>query len=280
MRVLLLGGNGFVGSHLRARLERDGHSLGYITRTGVTTVKGLGFCDAIINCAGQLDDSDQMVADNLTLVEWMLRLSRQGGCRFIQIGSSAETGPMEGPRSESSFCDPSNLYEATKLAATNLCLGYAAQYGTDVVIARPFSLYGSNDKTRKLLPTLWRTWVDGKVFRCHLGGHDWLHIDDFVEGIITLLHAPRSVTRGQVYHFGTGINTSNAEIVRLFNRSVGGAGVNVEYVQYLYHPHDVMDWRANTTKTEDRLGWRSKVTVGEGIYRFVDTIWFGRPKEA
>ena len=266
MRILLVGGTGFVGSHLRRRLERDSHEVIPFYRGEISIPT---YVDAIINCAGELDRVDQMVESNVKLATDLLRLANTTYClRFIQIGSSSETGPVEGPRAETTPCQPSNLYEATKLAATNLCLGYARQFDKDICIARPFSLYGFNDKPRKMLPTLWRAYKEDLPFSCFCGGHDWTHIDDFSEGIVNLLHAPREVTKGQIFHFGTGRSTSNEEIVRLFEGTVGKK-LDVTHHTGRFRSYDVMDWRADWSKAKERLGWEPKIAIEEGITHFV-----------
>lgn len=227
--------------------------------------------DAIINCAGELDHQHCMFDTNVALTNDLLKAFGNTAIKFIQIGSSSETGPIEGPRSEKSFCRPSNLYEATKLAATNLCLGYVAQY-LDVCIARPFTVYGPQDKPRKMLPTLWRAFCDHSQFDCYPGGHDWLHVDDFVQGIIDLLDAPPAVTKGQLYHFGTGVSTSNEQIVHLFEAAAGA--LNVTYHGTKLRPYDVMDWRADSIKARSMLCWSPKITIQEGITRLVMEQWF------
>lgn len=267
MRVLVLGATGFVGTHLCARLRADGHEVVGIGREECW----VGKSDAIVNCAGQLWDPVRMVDDNLACVADALDCARKWEARYIQVGSSSETGPVEGARSESTPCNPSNLYEATKLAATHLCLGYAQEFGLDAVVARPFSLYGPGDTLRKLLPTLARHWVAGTPITIHPGGHDWLHVDDFIEGLVLLLRAPVEATKGQVYHFGTGISTDNVEVASQFNWAVGGS-LQTTYAAAKLRPYDVMDWRSDSSKARAALGWTPKVTLREGITRFAASL--------
>lgn len=274
MRVIVNGAYGFLGTHLCARLEALTHEVIRIGRHNRPDYDRTRPVDAIINCAGQLYDHSLMVEDNLALTFGLLEASREASMpRFIQVGSSSETGPTEGLRSETTFCRPSNLYEATKLAATNLCLGYASEYNMDVVVARPFTLYGPGDRPRKMLPTLWRAWVEEKEFVCHPGGHDWIHVDDFVEGLVLLLEAPRALTQGEIYHFGTGVSTPNEEVISLFNTAVGGAGVKTVYASTKLRPHDVSEWAADNTKAR-ALGWTPNTSLSQGIRRFVDAMWF------
>ncbi len=275
MKVIVLGASGFVGSHLIKRLEKDGHVIVAMGRQWWVHQKDLGGCDVLVNCAGQLDDLSEMVHDNLTTVGVWLEFCRNHSInRFIQVGSSAETGPFGGARSPSIHCRPSNLYEATKFAATILCRGYAKQYGMDVVVARPFSLYGFGDKPRKMLPTLWRCWVEDKPFECYRGGHDWLHIDDFVEGLMKLLVAPADLTSGRIYHFGTERSTPNEEVVNLFNQSVGKGGVTVNYHTVHRNLYDVDYWAADCEATHEALHWLPSIDLETGIYRFVSDSYF------
>jgi nucleoside-diphosphate-sugar epimerase len=275
LRVLVLGAHGFVGSHLVERLEKEGHEATGLGRNQYWVSE----VDAVVNCAGQITDVSRMMEDNVTYVShWLNWMTWFPTRRFIQIGSSSETGPIEGPRSELTPCNPSNLYEATKLAATSLCLGYANQNDMDIVVARPFTLYGARARSSKMLMSLWDAWMNEKPFTCYPGGHDWTYIDDFIDGLMLLLNAPRAATKGRVYHFGTGISTSNAEVVSMFNETVHGGGVKVIHSSTKYHPYDVADWRADSTKAREVLGWSPKVTLREGIHRFVDEAWFNDEK--
>lgn len=268
MKILLTGSTGFLGRHLKVRLEKLGHEvLPFGRHDTLSTLDGREY-QVAINCAAELDNPLDMESTNLGLTGDLLWACRAKRARLIQIGSSSETGPVEGPRSELTPCVPTTLYEGTKLAATNLCLGHAGEYDIDVCVARPFTLYGPNDKPRKMLPTLWRTSMAGEPFHCYPGGHDWLHVEDFVDAIILLLNAPREATKGQIYHFGTGISTSNSHVVELFGEAIG-FHVPVVYHPQKFRPYDVHDWCADSSKAKARLGWTPKISLEEGIHRFI-----------
>lgn len=273
MKILLTGSTGFIGRHLKDALFLEGHEvvcLSRVSRYGVAKK-----VDAVINCAGELDNYDKMLDSNLTLVTDLLNFTKSMSVgKFIQIGSSAETGPIEGIRSETTFCQPSNLYEATKLAATNLCLGYASEFNIDISVARPFTVYGNDDKPRKMLPTLWRAYCEGTVFNCYSGGHDWIHVNDFVSGVIAMLDSPPSVTAGQIFHFGTGISTDNEAVVKTFEQAAGS--FFVKYHTGKLRLHDVMNWTADSSKARARLGWKPKFSLEAGIKDFVMVEYFKR----
>lgn len=266
MNVVVLGANGFVGRHLCARLTKDGHD---VTTFGRNQIMPSAQTDVYINCAGQLDDPLNMVRDNVEIVLYGLNILRRYNptARFIQVGSSSEYGKVEGPRKETGPCVPYDLYSATKLAATHLCLGYSHQYDLDVCVVRPFSLYGPNDKPRKMVPTLLRCARAGVEFQCYAGGHDWLFIDDFIEGLITLMGAPKSVTKGQVFNLGTGICTGNHQLARTFSSVLP---TKVVYIKKEYHPYDVSNWVADISKARIQLGWQPKVSLEEGLRKVVE----------
>lgn len=270
MKIVVLGAAGFVGKHLCERLIEDGHQVFGEDRT----FRSSPFVGAqvVINCAGQLDNPATMIADNLLYPLAILNfiLDNNLDCRFIQIGSSAETGLVEGDRFENTACNPSNLYEATKLAATNLCVGYARQYNLDIVVARPFSLYGSRDKPRKILSTLYQCWKENKEFVCYPGGHDFLYIEDFIDGIISLIKASKTVTQGEIFNFGTGICTSNQIFVAKFkHHPLIDGRLKVRTTKEKYHPYDVTIWRANIDKARSKLAWSPNITLEQGIDRFI-----------
>ncbi len=194
--------------------------------------------------------------------------------RFIQIGSSSEYGRTDSVRREDSVCIPSNVYEATKLAATALCQGYAARYDLDISVARPFSLYGPGDKARKLIPALYRSYIEHKPIDLYPGAHDWLEVSDFVEALVLLLGAPTEVTKGQVFNFGTGVSSSNLAVVAALESALGSK-FDVRYqTGARFHAHDVDNWVADATKARSVLGWAPKHDLQSGMHAYVMAEWF------
>lgn len=268
MRILLTGSTGFVGRHLLVRLQRDGHDIFRYRRDDVFLPGVNTHIDAIIHCAGEITDQSLMFESNVVLTQRLLTFARDRKIsKFIQIGSSSEYGNMDAPRREDALCTPTDVYSATKLAATNLCLGFAGQdfagQGLDVCVARPFSLYGPGDTPRKLIPRLVRSTKGGEpMMITRQGSHDYLWIDDFVEGVLVLLSASRYRTRGEIFNFGTGISTSNMEVMTLIadHHSLpahqfisGGRSYN---------------WVADITKAR-ALGWAPKWDLRAGLSELI-----------
>lgn len=268
MRILLTGSTGVIGRALYEKLSSDNEVIKLFRGQDLSVYNNIGL-DCIINCAAEVDNIEKMVDSNLGLTVSLLNLARRVNCKMIQIGSSSETGPTDLPRSPDSPCRPSNLYEATKLAATNMCLGYAGEYGVKVSVSRPFTVYCRDDKPRKMLQTLLQAHKLGVIFNCYPGSHDWIHLDDFVSGIIALLAANPDLTMGKIYHFGTGVSTSNSSVVSLFE-SVVGDKVHVRYHYGIkYRTYDISNWCADWSLSKRDLGWEPKISLKRGLEMIV-----------
>lgn len=274
--ILLTGSDGFVGSHLKKRLQQDGYKVICYHRRMLAS-EMLAY-DITINCAAELTDHRKMYQSNVELTHYLLThavyLNQSKLLKFIQIGSSSEYGATNKMRSEDLVCSPSNIYEGTKLSASALCLGYAHQYDLDICVARPFSLFGPNDKPRKLIPALYRSFLSHEPITVHgEAEHDWLWIEDFIDGLAKLLDTNRTQTKGQIFNFGTGVSSTNRQVIAALEEALGSS-LNVVYQASQYHAHDVDNWVADASKARTVLGWAPKHNLRSGIKEYVMAEWF------
>lgn len=260
MNVLVTGVTGFVGKHLKTRLLRDGHTVINGTRDFPLVTEFLEEpVDAIVNCAGEITEQHLMYEANVALVHRLLVFAQRAGIpRVIQVGSSSEYGLMTEPRREDARCEPNDVYSATKIAATALCQGYCAT-GLSVFVARPFSLYGSGDTARKLIPRLIASAKGGPAVTVGPGFHDYLHVDDFCDGLIALMQEKK--TRFDIVNFGSGIETSNAELAAL----IPGARYDLKEQHLPVHR-----WIADTTRACERYGWTAKTDLVTGLRKILE----------
>jgi nucleoside-diphosphate-sugar epimerase len=278
MTIFLTGSTGFIGRHLLRRLTAEGHRV-LCSQRGDNIYSSLmaSNTDVIIHCAGEVKDSSKMFESNVILTHELLtcayNTTPSGAIgwfkppKVIIFGSSSEYGPTNEVRHENMLCHPSDMYETTKLAATVLCQGYAAM-GLDACVVRPFSVYGPGLQSNRFIPVLYRSFFNENPIELHFGTHDWIYIDDFVEGVMLLLSQPDFVTQEEIFNLGTGISTSNEEIVRLFEKLLDKKA-NVRYSDNRLHLYDVENWQADISKM-NALGWEPKVKLEEGLKRFID----------
>lgn len=262
MKLFLTGSTGFVGKHI---LERwDGDVFVYSRGQDFQCVKKYR-PDFIIHAAGEIHKEDEMFESNIALTYRLLEVVKElkDLKAMVYIGSSSEYGRKKKPMKEADFLDPTTLYEATKGAGSLLCQAYARTHHLPIMIARPFSLYGKHEPKERLIPTAIKYVKAGWRMKLAPGNHDFIYIDDFIDGLFMLLENPQF---GEIYNFGTGYQLSNEEVVEVIEQVVG-KNVKHERVGKM-RSYDSCNWACDYSKV-NRLGWEPKITFYEGIKRSV-----------
>jgi nucleoside-diphosphate-sugar epimerase len=141
MKVLVLGGSGYIGSRLCQRLQREGiTAISASRRAGVSTLdtesmtRALHGVDAVVNCvAGSARAISQGAR---VLVDAALRSGRP---RIVHLSSMSVYGGLEGEVTEASPRDPSTgWYARAKCEAEDIL----ADYEGGVVMLRPGCVWG------------------------------------------------------------------------------------------------------------------------------------------
>lgn len=282
MTILLCGAGGFIGSHVKDRLESLGHEVVPLRRGLPAAIEGRP--EVIINCAAELVDESKMVDSNFDLVTDLLDLALKWDIRkVIHLGSSSEYGPTNTVRHEDLACQPTTTYEKTKQISSKMVVNVANAGDLDACVIRPFSIYGPRETTRKLIPQMWEHMMHERVLDlCPHSAHDWLYVDDFVDGLVAVLGAPREVTKGQIFNLGSGVSTSNINLLGTFqevaDKMTLGRTLRFHMDQTKCRPYDVTNWQADISKAKRLLNWRPKTSLREGLRRYIDWRWFEEDK--
>lgn len=258
-KYLITGSTGFVGKNLIEKLHGDIYL--YTRGEEVEHVFKVFKPEYIFHLAGEIYDNDKMFDSNVVLTHKLLECSREIDYRaFVYIGSSSEYGRKDHPISEKDHLDPTSIYESTKGAASLLCLGYARTYSKPIMVARPFSLYGKYESEKRFIPTVIRTAKRSGKLALAPGVHDYLHIDDFIDGLLHLVDIP---IPGRIVNFGTGIQTSNKEVVRVVEKIMGK---KIGYFEIpKMHDYDSDCWVCDPT--EMNKFHTPKISLYEGLRR-------------
>ncbi len=257
----ITGASGFVG---RALLRRLGDKAAPFRRGDWPISRKF---DVIINCAGERSQERDMLDANVMYLSDLLTASHEIPYRaFIHIGSSSEYGRCSGPISESEPLKPTTMYEGTKAAGSMLAIGYAKQYKKPIAVARPFSLYGPGDDPRKFIPTLIRAAKGDRKIKLAPGVHDWLYIDDFVDGLIAMVK--KGFEPGEVVNFGTGYEFTNYGVMLCVQDLMGGL-FNIERVDKM-HSYDSMSWVCDPSYSKSRYGWEASTPFDDGLKKTIE----------
>jgi nucleoside-diphosphate-sugar epimerase len=187
---------------------------------------------------------------------------------FINTGSSSEYGTKATRMFESDSLDTNTFYGATKAAATMLCRAFAKKYNKPIATVRPFSVYGIGDDPKKFIPTVISRIKNNEELTLSKGVHDWVHINDVVEAILLITQKIEEV-KGQEINIGTGIQTSNLEVVTLLRDILSKPG-KINYVEPLRDYDTDVLWVCDNNKLKS-LGWKPAHDLEEYLARLALT---------
>jgi nucleoside-diphosphate-sugar epimerase len=268
MKYLITGGSGFIGKSLIERVS--GEEIFLIGRDWQTSLELSNQIknfnpDYIIHCAAEIKDSLKTFESNVLMTNWLLNVTKDINYKsFVSLGSSSEYGETNIPMSEKELLKPRTMYEGTKGASSLLCQGFAREYDKPIVVVRPFSVYGVNEPNNRLIPTLFRNFKNNTISKISLGVHDFIYIDDFIDGVLSVLYSEKEIIKGDVIHFGSGVQYSNLEVFNIIKKIFN---LNLEYesIDNIFNKYDSLNWVADITYAKSKYKFNPKYTLETGL---------------
>lgn len=227
------------------------------------------FAAAGVNQA--FDDVDVLVDTNVVgTLHALETASRIRAARFVLVGSSGEYGA--GQRiDEDAPLRPTSEYGASRAAATLVARAYGARRGLDVVVARPFAVYGPYEAAYRLVPYCVLRGLRGEPMRISSGvqTRDYVHVDDVARGIA--LACTTAGASGGVFNLCTGDDVSVRDAAMLIAGLTGGRSTVEAGAR---EPIAGEMWRTSGSpmRAHDVLGWAPRQTLAHGLRSTVD--WF------
>ena len=246
MRVLVTGGNGFIGSTVVRMLCEKGHTVRCTLRktSNLARLEGLSYeqaiadirdidslksavegCDAIIHCASLSNWKDLGSPELESIVVGgtrnLIDILSENPIRMVYLSSAAALGASATTteiRNESSTfnLDPKKYrYAAYKAEAEKLSLR-AVEDGKDIVIVNPVETYGPGDTKGVTASTLIEFTAGPLCLVCD-GGTSVVHVEDVANGIVAALERGQA---GSKYILG-GENVTITEIAKIAQQCAG-----------------------------------------------------------
>jgi GDP-L-fucose synthase len=171
------------------------------------------------------------------------------------------TGPLE-PTNEP--------YAIAKIAGIKMVEAYRSQYGSDFVNVMPTNLYGPGDNYHPeyshVVAALIRRFHEAKVaglpnvvvWGTGTPRREFLYVDDMADACVHLL---KTYSDHELINIGTGEDITIAEFAGVVARVTGYAGtISFDPSRPDGTPRKLLD-----VSRLDRLGWRAKTSLEEGI---------------
>lgn len=198
---------------------------------------------------------------------------RNGVGKFIFASSSSVYGNLNRvPFSEDDpVGEPVSPYAATKRAGELICYTYWHLYRLPVFCLRLFTVYGPRQRPDLAIHKFTRLIAGGHpvpLFGDGSTSRDYTYVDDIVAGILAALDR---CDRYRVYNLGGAHPVTLAHLIDQLEHAIGRRAVVEHRPPQL---GDVERTWADLARSAAELGYEPKVTLNEGLKRFVD--WFNR----
>jgi GDP-4-dehydro-6-deoxy-D-mannose reductase len=282
MKFLITGSSGFIGTHLVSRLEDDGNEVFKIDSTNEGVLDLNNFkkfkkhqIEVIIHLAGQtfVPDSWKKPADylknNLIGTINTIEFCRNSEAKFIYVSSYMYGSPDYLPIDELHPIKALNPYGLSKCLSEEVCEFYRDNYSLDVVIVRPFNIYGPGQKTDFLVPLILDQLINGvEVSVKDLGPkRDYLFIADFIDALICL---SRKEIKSGIYNLGSGVSYSVKEVI-------DAAQLILETGHKVFETeerrgNEVMNVVADIGAIAERCDWKPQWGIEAGLAACIDKV--------
>ncbi len=298
--ILVVGASGFIGANLfRMLLKYRNDVFGTASHLPAWRLEGVDSANIIegdllldenlesllkrvkpktvFNCSAYgaysfQSDVDLIYQTNVTFFEKFLRRCFERGVDcFINAGSSSEYGDFAAAPSENVALNANSHYAVSKALESNLIYFYGKKKGMKTANLRLYSVYGPYEDSSRLLPKIvlsglkkqFSSFANPKISR------DFVYVDDACEAFIDAAFALQPNLFGESFNIGSGVKTTIADIANLSKEIFALAGE--PQFNYPAHAWDVEDWYANPKKAEEVLGWKTKISLLEGLQKM--TSW-------
>jgi UDP-glucose 4-epimerase len=291
-RFLLIGGNGFIGSHIKDLLADKGDTVRILDRyperyrdgddrvdyrigdfSDLKTVKeALKGMDTVIHLQSTTVPATSEhsnvfdIESNLIPTVRLLEAMADEGCKdiiYLSSGGAVYGNPLEIPISEASTLSPISSYGVIK-SVIERYLHYFERYGIRSLIIRPSNLYGirqGNTGVLGLINTLLeKTLRDEEmvIFGDGSAVKDYVHVNDLLE-FLSIAIGRRATG---VFNVGSGEGVSVNEVIASV-QAITGKAMRLRYEKA--RPYDVARIVLDITKAKAALGWHPAVKLEDGI---------------
>ena len=289
MNILITGACGFLGRNLVEYLNHTEHHVTLVDLIN-TNLKGhlvhavdivreprklaelMVDKDIVIHAANRAriqpswQDYSQYYESNISGSQTVFRIAQEQQVKkFVYISSSSVYGNNGIPSSELDALMPTNPYGVSKMAAEHALRVQAQRGDTELVIVRPFCMYGefmARGDDGLVIARFIEAWVQGNPLMLDGGGsqtRDFIHASDAVKGLMLICTQSK---HGDVYNLGSGKTVSIKALADIVSKQQQYSPPRIGNVECTW---------ADITRLES-LGFTPKVDVQQWLTNAVADI--------
>jgi nucleoside-diphosphate-sugar epimerase len=276
-RVLVTGARGFVGRALCRSLVSLGHEVLELSRadgdiSNPATLKSIGPAEHVFHLAARTfvpdswNDPRGFHVTNVLGTLSVLEYCRHHRARLTFVSAYVYGSTDRLPITEDVEPQPRNPYALSKHMAEQACRFFSACHDIDVIVPRPFNLFGPGQDKHFLIPHILHQVEKGESIHVQdlSPKRDYLYIDDFIEFLIRTLEGPAGYN---IFNVGSGISLSVEQVISVV-QSVAGTTLPVTSAGEVRR-NEIDDVYANVHKARALLGWTCRTAFRDGIERIL-----------
>jgi len=297
MKVLVTGGNGFIGSHLCELLIEKDHEVTSLDINFDSKSKFLN-CEKLTLDITKKDSLEKKIKDfdiiihlaavsrvdpaqgnlikcynvNVMGVLNIIEIIRNSKTKLIFASSREVYGePDTIPVIESQPKKPITVYGSSKLAAEQILNIYRKLYDFNHIILRFANVYGSpRDLPQRVIPRFIDLALKGNPLTI-IGGNqliDFTFIDDLVDGIskvVDKISSDGKKIMGEDYNFASGVGTKVIEVAELIKEIFNS---NSELTYNQERKYDVQNFIGDFSKAKSVFSYHPKHSLKEGLLKY------------
>ena len=271
--VLVTGADGFLGHHILRDLTGHGFDVlpkrrtdGDVTRS--TTWDKFPASDFLVHLAGltfvpaSWENPTDFVQSNSISTSHALDFCRKNKTKLIFLSTYLYSPKLSTPIKETDEIDPANPYALSKFLGEQLCSFYAKQFGVEVIILRPFNVFGSGQNSRFLIPSIISQATKGDEISVLdiRPARDYVFIEDLLDAV------HKSITSDLhfgIINVGTGVASTVEQLIfslaDVIGRELTIKSSNLERFG------EISSTQADISQAKLLLGWQPKWSLSQGL---------------
>lgn len=298
-RVVVTGGNGFLGKHLVSKIEAKNPKSIFIPSSDEFDLRKYEDClevaikgDVVIHLAANVggigynrEFPANLFDDNILMGTFMMMAARATNVeKYIALGTICAypkftSIPFKEENLWTGYPEETNApYGLAKKMQLVQAQAYRQQYGFNAIFLLPVNLYGPGDnfdpKSSHVIPALIRKFIEAEeagskevvVWGTGEASREFLYVDDAAEGIIL---ATEKYNKSEPVNLGSGFEITIKDLANLIKKYSGFKG---DIIWDKTKPDGQPRRRLDVSRAKKEFGFTAKTSFEEGLKRTIE--WY------